>query len=184
MAAPVSLDRIPPTTTAYVIATAIIAGVTGYFIGQGASLGLFKEKQGWPNGYDVKVHKDSSDEEGEDSDSEEKSDENLGNGEELASFKDNIDEVKLVLVVRTDLGMTKGLSLPCHVRRTNMIDANCYVKVKLPLKLPTLRSPATNISSPTRPIRPFCAAGSAMVKLRSRCRSSRRMSFCCFRRRL
>src|SRR4051794_5950148 len=110
MAAPVSLDRIPPTTTAYVIATAIIAGVTGYFIGQGASLGLFKEKQGWPNGYDVKVHKDSSDEGGEDSDSEEESDEDVGNGEELASFKDNIDEVKLVLVVRTDLGMTKGLS--------------------------------------------------------------------------
>lgn len=111
MAAPVSPDRIPPTTTAYVIATAIIAGVTGYFIGQGASLGLFKEKQGWPNGYDVKVHKDSSDEEAEGSDSEEESgDEDEGNGEELASFKENTDEVKLVLAVRTDLGMTKGLS--------------------------------------------------------------------------
>ncbi|KAJ6127277.1 peptidyl-tRNA hydrolase 2 [Penicillium sp. IBT 18751x] len=108
MAAPVPLDRIPPTTTAYVIATAIVAGVAGYFIGQGKSLGLFKEKQGWPNGYDVKVHKDSSDEEG-DSESEEESDgEYDGNGEELASFKDNTDEVKLVLVVRTDLGMTKG----------------------------------------------------------------------------
>ncbi|KAJ5661838.1 peptidyl-tRNA hydrolase 2 [Penicillium maclennaniae] len=108
MAAPVPLDRIPPTTTAYVIATAIVAGVAGYFIGQGKSLGLFKEKQGWPNGYDVKVHKDSSDEEG-DSESEEMSDvEDDGNGEELASFKDNTDEVKLVLVVRTDLGMTKG----------------------------------------------------------------------------
>ncbi|KAJ5293089.1 uncharacterized protein N7443_009042 [Penicillium atrosanguineum] len=108
MAAPVPLDRIPPTTTAYVIATAIVAGVAGYFIGQGKSLGLFQEKQGWPNGYDVKVHKDSSDEEG-DSDPEEESDgEDEGNGEELASFKDNTDEVKLVLVVRTDLGMTKG----------------------------------------------------------------------------
>jgi PTH2 family peptidyl-tRNA hydrolase len=114
MAAPVSLDRIPPTTTAYVIATAIVAGVTGYFIGQGASLGLFKEKQGWPNGYDVKVHKDSSDEEG-DSEEEESDEEDEGNGEELASFKDNTDEVKLVLVVRTDLGMTKGteLYIPC-----------------------------------------------------------------------
>ncbi|KAF7713842.1 Peptidyl-tRNA hydrolase 2 [Penicillium ucsense] len=109
MAAP--LDRTTPTTTAYVIATAIVAGVTGYFIGQGASLGLFREKQGWPNGYDVKVHKDSSDEELEGQDSEEEEsddDEDEGTGEELASFKDNEEEVKLVLVVRTDLGMTKG----------------------------------------------------------------------------
>lgn len=107
MAAPVPLDRLPPTTTAYVIATALIAGVTGYFIGQGASLNLFKEKQGWPNGYDVKVHHDSSDEEDE---SEEEDSEDEGNGEELANFKDNYEEVKLVLVVRTDLGMTKGMS--------------------------------------------------------------------------
>jgi PTH2 family peptidyl-tRNA hydrolase len=109
MAAP--LDRTSPTTAAYVIATAIVAGVTGYFIGQGASLGLFREKQGWPNGYDVKVHKDSSDEEhdGEESEDDESDDEDEGNGEELAAFKDNEEEVKLVLVVRTDLGMTKGM---------------------------------------------------------------------------
>lgn len=106
MAAPVPIDRIPPTTTAYVIATAILAGVTGYFIGQGASLNLFKEKQGWPNEYDVKVHKDSSDEEEEESEDES---EDEGNGEELADFKNNDEEVKLVLVVRTDLGMTKGM---------------------------------------------------------------------------
>jgi PTH2 family peptidyl-tRNA hydrolase len=109
MAAP--LDRTSPTTAAYVIATAIVAGVTGFFIGQGASLGLFREKQGWPNGYDVKVHKDSSDEEndGEDSGDDESDEEEEGNGEELASFKENEEEVKLVLVVRTDLGMTKGM---------------------------------------------------------------------------
>lgn len=113
MAAP--LSHVPPTTAAYVIATAIIAGVTGYFIGQGASLGLFRENQGWPNGYDVKVHKDSSDEEADGEDPEDQSDEeDEGNGEELASFKDNEEEVKLVLVVRTDLGMTKGM---CSTRR-------------------------------------------------------------------
>ncbi|KAJ5899196.1 peptidyl-tRNA hydrolase 2 [Penicillium taxi] len=103
MSAPVS-HSIPPTTTAYVIATAILAGVTGYFIGQGASLNLFKEKP--EDGYDVKVHKDTSEDE-EDSD-EYDSDEYEGNGEELASLKDSGEEVKLVLVVRTDLGMTKG----------------------------------------------------------------------------
>lgn len=104
MATPVPLDRAPPTTMAYVIAAAIIAGVTGYFIGQGASLGLFHEKKSWPNSYDVKVHRDSSDEEAESEDESE----NEGNGDELKEF-DNSEDVKMVLVVRTDLGMTKGM---------------------------------------------------------------------------
>lgn len=104
------LDRIPPSTTSYVVATAIIAGITGYFVGQGASLGLFstKEKEGWPNSYHVKVHRGSSDE--EDETEEEESDEEEGDGSELASFENNNEEVKLVLVVRTDLGMTKGMN--------------------------------------------------------------------------
>ncbi|TPR03923.1 BRCA1-associated protein 2 family protein [Aspergillus niger] len=74
------LDRTPPSTAAYVVATAILAGITGYFIGQGSTLGLFsnKEKEGWPNSYN------------------------------LANFDSSNEEVKLVLVVRTDLGMTKG----------------------------------------------------------------------------
>ncbi|KAH1458722.1 hypothetical protein KXX13_008557 [Aspergillus fumigatus] len=102
------LERVPPSTTAYVIATAILAGITGYFIGQGASLGLFswaKEKEGWPNSYNVKIPQHSSDEEGEnyEGDSEEE-----GDGGELANFDASNEEVKLVLVVRTDLGMTKG----------------------------------------------------------------------------
>ncbi|KAJ5983593.1 peptidyl-tRNA hydrolase 2 [Penicillium waksmanii] len=101
MAAPVPFDRAPPTTTAYVIATGIIAGLVGYFIGQGASLGLFHEKKN----YDVKVHRDSSDEEDEEAEDDS---EDEGNGEELAHFKDNAEEVKMVLVIRTDLGMTKG----------------------------------------------------------------------------
>lgn len=115
MAAPVSLDRLPPTTTAYVIATAIIAGVTGYFIGQGASLNFLKEKEGWPNSYNVKVHLDSSDEEYEEDDASDEEDE--GNGDELAHFKENAEEVKLVLVVRMDLGMTKGRYFLCLLPR-------------------------------------------------------------------
>jgi len=93
-----------------VIATAIIAGVTGYFIGQGASLNFFAEKEGWPNSYNVRVHRDSSDEEYEENSSDE---EDEGTGEELAAFKENAEEVKLVLVVRMDLGMTKGMSFRC-----------------------------------------------------------------------
>ncbi|RAL09745.1 aminoacyl-tRNA hydrolase [Aspergillus homomorphus CBS 101889] len=105
------MDR-APSTTAYVVATAILAGVTGYFLGQGSSLGLFtnKEKEGWPNSYNVKVHRDSSDEEFEEEEEEEEEEdsENEGDGSELANFDNSAEEVKLVLVVRTDLGMTKG----------------------------------------------------------------------------
>ncbi|GJP87400.1 hypothetical protein CBS63078_6870 [Aspergillus niger] len=103
------LDRTPPSTAAYVVATAILAGITGYFIGQGSTLGLFsnKEKEGWPNSYNVKPHLDSSDEDYESEEEEEDSEEE-GDGTELANFDSSNEEVKLVLVVRTDLGMTKG----------------------------------------------------------------------------
>lgn len=106
------LERLPPSTTAYVIATAILAGVTGYFVGQGSSLRLFSgEKEGWPNSYNVKVHKDSSDEDYEDEEEEEEEEDSEDEEQgELANFDDNEEEVKLVLVVRTDLGMTKGMS--------------------------------------------------------------------------
>ena len=110
------LERLPPSTTAYVIATAILAGVTGYFVGQGSSLRLFSgEKEGWPNSYNVKVHKDSSDEDYEDDEEEEEDSEDEEQGE-LANFDDNEEEVKLVLVVRTDLGMTKGTSSPLTIQ--------------------------------------------------------------------
>ncbi|EAA63892.1 hypothetical protein AN1991.2 [Aspergillus nidulans FGSC A4] len=91
-------DRVHPSTTAYIVATAIVSGIAGYFIGQ--------EKEGWPNGYNVKPHRGSSDE--EDDTEQEESDEEEGDGTELANFENNTEEVKLVLVVRTDLGMTKG----------------------------------------------------------------------------
>lgn len=107
------VERLPPSTAAYVFAAALLAGVTGYFVGQGSSLRLFSsEGEGWPNNYDVKVHKDSSDEEDDEEDDEEEEEEEEDSDEEeneLAAFDGNTDEVKLVLVIRTDLGMTKGM---------------------------------------------------------------------------
>ncbi|KAL1969546.1 hypothetical protein VTN77DRAFT_8984 [Rasamsonia byssochlamydoides] len=113
MAAPVSLDRIPPSTASYVIATAIIAGVTGFFIGQGAALGLFsssaaKSRQGNRRLRISNVTGQSDEENEEDWESEEEEEEDEGDAGELATFEGNTDEVKLVLVVRTDLGMGKG----------------------------------------------------------------------------
>ena len=126
-------DRSLPSTTAIAIATAIIAGLGGYFLGQGASIGLFSHnssanktaspaKKSWPNNYDVTVHPDSSDEElmtylrggkhdqksREVTDSEdEENDEDIAPGP-LNAFEGNREECKLVLCVRTDLGMGKG----------------------------------------------------------------------------
>ncbi|KAL8920150.1 MAG: hypothetical protein Q9172_004632 [Xanthocarpia lactea] len=84
-------------------------------------------KKSWPNSYDVTVHPDSSDEEvfkqirgadlgieSEESSEDTSSDEpeardQLGQKQEgLNQFEENREECKLVLVVRTDLGMGKG----------------------------------------------------------------------------
>ncbi len=113
-----AIDRPQPSTAAIVIATAIIAALGGYFVAQGASLGIFSSnsksgKKSWPNSYDVTVHPDSSDEElmkslkGEEEDDEDDEAELVEPGK-LASFEGNTEECKLVLVVRTDLGMGKG----------------------------------------------------------------------------
>ena len=89
--------RPPPTTAAIAIATAIIAGLLGYLIGQGSSLGLFGRSSSSAGSGAPGSDDGSSDEE---------------EGEvqtELRGFEANkAEECKLVLVVRTDLGMTKG----------------------------------------------------------------------------
>ncbi|EEQ33654.1 putative peptidyl-tRNA hydrolase [Microsporum canis] len=95
MALPV--DR-PSSTAALVIATSILTGVIGYYIGQGASIGIFSSTPSH-----AQKNKSIEDE----SDGEEDEDEDEAEGE-LATFEGNTDEVKLVLVVRTDLGMGKG----------------------------------------------------------------------------
>lgn len=104
-------DKTQPSAAAVAIASGIFGLVIGYFIGSGSSIGLFdssgnpnEAKKSWPNSYDVKVHADSSDEEADDEGDEDEE----GAGKELNSFADSTEEVKLVLAVRTDLGMTKG----------------------------------------------------------------------------
>ena len=91
-------------------------------------------KKSWPNSYDVTIHPDSSDEEvfkqirgadlgieSEESSEDSSSDEaevELGQKQEgLNQFEGNREECKLVLVVRTDLGMGKGtaISQPFHL---------------------------------------------------------------------
>jgi peptidyl-tRNA hydrolase, PTH2 family len=113
--------RPPPSSLALAVSSLLLGLVAGYFIGTGSSIGLFsssskrtrktplsQQKKSWPNSYDVTIHPDSSDE--ADEDSAESEDEDLGDsqGGEIGDFGETNEEVKLMLVVRTDLGMTKG----------------------------------------------------------------------------
>lgn len=131
-------DRLPPTPVAMIIGTALIAGISGYMIGIASSLGFLPipfmpatpKKRGIDN-YD-----DEEESEEEDID-EEILDHapNWANGVEAdkrdglrvvekevkkekksskkqdsePELEDDGEECKLVLVVRTDLGMTKGM---------------------------------------------------------------------------
>ncbi|KZF19941.1 PTH2-domain-containing protein [Xylona heveae TC161] len=97
-----SLENRPlPSLTAVAIATAIVAGLGGYFVGQASSLGLF---QGSRHTKAAKEPVDSDEEEIEESSDEEELDDNG----DIQNFTSSKEECKLVLVVRTDLGMTKG----------------------------------------------------------------------------
>lgn len=104
MALPV--DR-PTSTAALVIATSVLTGVIGYYLGQGASIGIFSSSPSH-------AHKGRSIVDEDDEEEEEDDEEDDVEGE-LATFEGNTDEVKLVLVVRTDLGMGKGMPLYQHV---------------------------------------------------------------------
>jgi hypothetical protein len=113
-------EKASPSLAAVAVSSRILGLLAGYFLGQGSSIGLFNSsgnpngvKKSWPNSYDVKVHADSSDEEADDEEEEEEEEEeeDEGDGKELSDFKGSTEEVKLVLAVRTDLGMGKGMSL-------------------------------------------------------------------------
>jgi PTH2 family peptidyl-tRNA hydrolase len=93
-------DAASPSTANIAMACAIVGGVTGYLIGQAKSLGLF----GGSPISDSPLPDKGRDEAAEEDDSED--DETSA----PAEFPNNPEECKLVLVVRTDLGMTKGAS--------------------------------------------------------------------------
>ena len=92
-------DRGPPSAAAVAIGSAIISGLAGYFLGQGKSIGLFgSSPKSTPTARDVKEN---------DKESDSGSESEGPDLQELKSFPSN-EECKLVLVVRTDLGMGKG----------------------------------------------------------------------------
>ena len=116
--------------TGYLIGTGSSLGLFGR---PSAKAAKKKPSKSWPNSYDVTIHPDSSDEElmeqlgrggggnvnqrteikdSEDEDDESNDDDEAVEVGELSTFEGNREECKLVLVVRTDLGMGKGPSFP------------------------------------------------------------------------
>lgn len=129
--------RSPPSTVAMLIGTAIIAGLSGYLIGIASSLGFlpipFMPQQARAHGLSNYDDEEESAEEDIDDDAILDHAPNWANGPEAdkrdglrfipkkadaeeekkkvaekSSWQDSTEECKLVLVVRTDLGMTKG----------------------------------------------------------------------------
>ena len=108
MASITAAERPSPSIWAVAFASALVAGITGYFLGQASSIGIFASN-GPP-------HKQPQGEPDESAESEESEDEHDSTSQELNSFADANEECKLVLVVRTDLGMTKGTRSPTCLR--------------------------------------------------------------------
>ncbi|KAK3063142.1 hypothetical protein LTS18_002652 [Coniosporium uncinatum] len=105
----------PPVATAsalsYMLAGAMMAGVAMYFVNQANSAGLF----GGPTASTASISDQpkapitSEDDDNSDSEEDEEEEEEEAQDEQdLKGFEDTSEECKLVLVVRTDLGMTKG----------------------------------------------------------------------------
>jgi PTH2 family peptidyl-tRNA hydrolase len=111
-----------PSTANIAAACAILAGVTGYMLGQAKSLGFFGgspiSQPAQPSTPKEKATDDSEEEEEEESSDDEDDDSTP------AEFPGNKEECKMVLVVRTDLGMTKGTSLLLHHFTPNLILIN------------------------------------------------------------
>jgi len=130
-------DRVPPTSTAVLLSTAILSLITGYMLGIGSSLGLFPNPfVQRPETRAASKRTKTSNYDDEEESSEEEVDgilldhaPNWANGE-AADIRDGLkvmkkdakpawettaEECKLVLVVRTDLGMTKGIWLALHL---------------------------------------------------------------------
>ncbi|KAG9185693.1 peptidyl-tRNA hydrolase, PTH2 family [Alternaria panax] len=88
-----------PSTANIAAACAILAGVTGYMLGQAKSLGFLG---GSPISQPAKSEREKSE------DSEQESSDDEDDDSAPAEFPGHNEECKMVLVVRTDLGMTKG----------------------------------------------------------------------------
>lgn len=122
-----NLERGPPSVAAIATATAIISFLMGYYFGQARSIGLFGGRSNTTLA--GKRSELPSDDESDLSDADAQSGDDLG---ELSSFLGSNEECKLVLVARTDLGMTRGTP-PSHIfYRTPISSSGFPVPISAP----------------------------------------------------
>lgn len=98
-------DRGPPSAAAIAIGTGIVAGLTGYFLGTAKSIGVFARS---PAPHEADDSDEDGDGDGDGDISDATSETHTDDLGELKTFPGSTEECKLVLAVRTDLGMTKG----------------------------------------------------------------------------
>ncbi|KAK4634725.1 putative peptidyl-tRNA hydrolase 2 [Fulvia fulva] len=100
----------PPSLAAVAIGTALVAGITGYYLGQARSIGLFGSslQTSRPSNRNATASEVEHDDDSDISDVDAASDSDAQDLGELKNFPGSTEECKLILVVRSDLGMTKG----------------------------------------------------------------------------
>lgn len=138
--------RAPPSPVAMLIATAVLAGISGYMIGIASSLGFLpipfagasqiasRRKAGKTSNYDNEEESSEEEIDGDETILDHAPTWTNGEGEDrrtkskavsavkgnastekadgaVPGWENSSEECKLVLVVRTDLGMTKGMFL-------------------------------------------------------------------------
>lgn len=103
-------DRAPPSVAALAIGFTVIGAITGYYLGEARSLGLFTFGRSPTSNHSsaAAAHPDDDSDDSDDDDSVALSEDEAHDLGELKQFRDNTEECKLVLVVRNDLGMGKG----------------------------------------------------------------------------
>jgi len=99
-----------PSVWAVAFGASVVAGLAGYFLGTASSIGLFgsNTQQRVVNSNGAQHEKGHDGSESEDDNASESDFEDSEDDQEINGFEDSTEECKLVLVVRTDLGMTKG----------------------------------------------------------------------------
>lgn len=115
---------------AVAVGSTLIGGITGFFLGQASTIGVFgssSKSQPRPT-VEAKAKAggkvDLTDKPGaHDSDSEDEDDDESDDEQEMEAYENEGGECKLTLVVRTDLGMGKGM-------------CECYLSMPFPTSIP------------------------------------------------
>lgn len=99
-----------PSVWAVAFGASVVAGLAGYFLGTASSIGLFgsNSQQRVVGSIGAQREKGHDGSESEDDNAAESDLDDSEDDQEINGFEDSTEECKLVLVVRTDLGMTKG----------------------------------------------------------------------------